>query len=137
MALQAEQVDVAHLQHVRIRPAVDQVACLTAIRLHRLVLENKRPLLVGVALEADFALRRGGPHLIGLHRAMRIMAVGALHQPFIHPMMERHLELRFLLQMACVAKLRLRFDEQEIALLSRGAASGTKCSSHHSSRGSS
>ena len=45
------------------------------------------------------------------------MAIAALDQPLVHPMMERHVELRFLLEMACVAKLRLRLNEQELRFL--------------------
>ena len=46
--------------------------------------------------------------------AMRIMAVGALDQSFVHTMVEGHIELRLLLQMARIAKLRLGFDEQKL-----------------------
>ena len=117
MALQAEQVDVAQFQHVRIWPAVRQMARLASIDLYGLVLENKRPLLVRVALEADRVLCGGSPHLFGAHRAVHVMAIAALHQPFIYPVMEWHVELRFLLEMAGVAKLGLRLDEQELRLL--------------------
>ena len=44
---------------------------------------------------------------------MHIVAIAALHQPFIHPMMERHVELGLLLEMTGVAKLGLGFYEQE------------------------
>src|SRR5580704_14182287 len=100
VALQAQQVHVAQLQHVRIGSAMHQVAGLAAVNLYRLVLEHKRPLLVRVALETHLILRGGSPHLPGLHRSMRIVAIGALNQSFINPMVERHVELRFLLEMA-------------------------------------
>jgi hypothetical protein len=45
---------------------------------------------------------------------VRIVAIGALNKAFIYAMVERHIELRFLLQMAGIAKLRLRFDKQEV-----------------------
>ena len=57
VALQAKQVDVAELQHVRIRPAMRQVARLASIHLDRRMLEYERALLVDVALEADRILR--------------------------------------------------------------------------------
>jgi hypothetical protein len=43
-----------------------------------------------------------------------VVAIAALNQPLIHSMMERHLELGPLLEMAGVAKLRLGLDEQEL-----------------------
>ncbi len=44
---------------------------------------------------------------------MRIVAIGALDQPFIYAVMKRHSELRLLLQVARVTKLGLRFHQQE------------------------
>jgi len=116
VALQAQQVDVAQFQHVGIWSTVSQMARLASIGLYRLMLENKWPLLVRVTLEADRILRRGSPHLFGGHRAMHVVAIAALHQPFIHPMMERHVELGLLLEMARVAKLRLGLYEQKLRL---------------------
>ena len=43
---------------------------------------------------------------------MRIVAVRALHQVFVDPVMERHVELRLLLQVARVTKFRLRLSQQ-------------------------
>ena len=114
MALQAEQVDVAQFQHVGIWSTVRQMAGLTSIDLHRLVFENKRPLLVRVALEANGVLGGRSSHLVGLYRPVHVVAIAALDQAFIHAMMERHIELGFLLEMASVAKFRLRLDQQEI-----------------------
>ena len=114
MALQAEQVDVAQFQHMGIGSTVRQMARLASIDLHRLVFENKRTLLVRMALEADRILRGGSPHLVWFHRAMDIVAIAALDQPFVYPMMERHVELCFLLEVAPIAKLGLRLNEQKI-----------------------
>jgi hypothetical protein len=90
------------------------MAGLAPVGLHRLVLEYKRSLLVRVALEADRVLRRGSPHLLGTDRPVHVVAIAALHQPFIHPVMERHVELRFLLKMAGKAKLGLGLDQQKL-----------------------
>ena len=92
----------------------------------------ERPLLVGVALEADGILRGGSPHLLGPHRAVHVVAIAALDQPLIHAMMEGHIELGLLLEMAAVAKLGLRLREQKFGRLPRDAASGRRCSSHRS-----
>jgi hypothetical protein len=117
VALQAEQVDVAQFQHVGIWSTVRQVARLASIDLYGRMLEHKRPLLVRVTLEADRILRGGSLHLLGLDCAVRIVTVGALDQPFVHPMMERHVELGFLLEMAREAKLGLRFLQEELIRL--------------------
>ena len=90
------------------------MARLASIHLHRRVLEHKRPLLVRVTFKANRILRGGSPHLFGFHRAVDVMAIAALDQPFIHAMMERHVELSFLLQMAPIAKLGLGLYEQKL-----------------------
>ena len=61
-----------------------------------------------------------------------IVAIAALHKPFVHAMMEGHLELRLLLQVAGVAKLGLCLDQQEFPASRHDAASGRRCSSRHS-----
>jgi len=58
VALQAHQINVAQLQHVRIRSAVDTVTGLATVHLDGRVLVYKRSLLVGVAFEADSILAR-------------------------------------------------------------------------------
>jgi hypothetical protein len=40
-----------------------------------------------------------------------LVAVGALNQALIHAVMKWHIELGFLLQMAGIAKFRLRLDQ--------------------------
>ena len=117
MALQTEQVDVAQFQHMGIGSTVRQMAGLTSVDLHRLVFEYKGALLVRVALEADRILRGRSSNLVGLYRAVDVVAIAALDQPFVHAMMERHVELRFLLEMAPIAKLWLGFNEHKIRFL--------------------
>ena len=96
VALQAEQIYIAHLQHVRVWAAVGNVARLASLDFYRLVLEHIGPLLVGMALVADKILGGRGTHLLWFHRSVDVMTVATLNQTFIHPMVERHLELRFL-----------------------------------------
>ena len=107
MALQANEVDVAQLQHVGIRTTVDQVAGLAAVGLHGLMFEDERALLVGMALEADCVLGGGSADLFGPFGAVHVVAIAALHEAFIHAMMEGHFKLSFLLEMAGVAELGL------------------------------
>ena len=45
---------------------------------------------------------------------MWVVAIGALDQAFIHAVVKRHLELGFLLQVARVAELRLRFGQKKL-----------------------
>jgi hypothetical protein len=115
VALQAKQIDIAQFQHVRIWPAVHQMAGLAPIDLHRLMFEYKRSLLVRVACEANRILSGRSPHLMGPHGAVRIVAIGALDEAFIYSMVERHIELSFLRKMARVAKLGLSFYQQEFS----------------------
>jgi hypothetical protein len=89
------------------------MAGLATIHLYRLVFEYKRSLLVRVAREANRILRRGSPHLMRPHGAVRIVTIGALDEAFIHSMVERHIELSFFRQMARVAQLGLSFCQQE------------------------
>jgi hypothetical protein len=91
-----------------------EVTRLASIHLDGRMLEDKRTLLVDVTFEADRVLRRGRPDLFWTYRSVRVMAIAALDQPFVHAMMERHVELGLLLQVACVAKLRLGLYEQEL-----------------------
>ena len=90
------------------------MARLASIDLHGRMLVDKRPLLVRVALEADRILRGGSPHLLGRTVPCGLWQSRALDQPFVHPMMERHVELGFLLEMARVAKLGLRLNQQKL-----------------------
>ena len=93
-----------------------RVARVAAFDLHRLMLEYKWAALIGVTRVTDNVLRRRGSHLLGRDGAVRIVAVRALDQSLVHAMVERHLELRLLLQVARVTKLRLRLDQQELRL---------------------
>jgi hypothetical protein len=113
VALQAQQVDVAEPEHVRIWPAVDHVARLTPIHLYRRMFVYERALFLRVACKANCILRRGIPNLLGADRSVDVVAVAALNQSFVHPVMERHCELGLLVQMARVTKLWLSFDQQE------------------------
>jgi len=113
MALQAQHVNVAEFQQVRIRGTVHDMARRASLGFHRSMLEYEWPLLIGVAGEADHILRGRAPDLFRPYGPVRIVAIGALNKALVHAMVEGHIELRFLLQMAGIAKLRLRLDEQE------------------------
>ena len=100
VALQAKQVDVADFKHVGIGPAVRQMARLASIHLYRRMLVHEWSLLVRVTLEANRILGGGSPQLFRLFRSVHVVAIAALYQAFIHAVMEGHVELRFLLEVA-------------------------------------
>lgn len=118
VALQAEQIDVAHLQHVCVRTAVNHVARLAPVGFHWNVLVHKGALLVDVALKADHILRSSRSDLLRLGGPVRVVAIRALNQVLVHAVVKRHGELGLLGQVARVAKLRLGFQKKEPRLRS-------------------
>ena len=48
---------------------------------------------------------------------MRVVAIGALDQAFVHAVVKGHAELRLLLKVTAIAKLRRRFYQQELRSL--------------------
>src|SRR5208283_4363688 len=77
---------------------------------------RKRSCFVRMACEAHLVLRSRGTQLTGLEPAVGIVAVGAFHQAFVNAMVERPVELLFLVQMARVAKIRLLHLQKVLAL---------------------
>ena len=117
MALQAKQVHVAVLQHVRIRATVRDMARCASFHLYAGVREHERPLLVSVALEAAVVAGIGSAHLPNLvirlpvaSGSVLVVAIGAFNQAIVHAVPKWHVELRPLLQMASVAKFGLVLD---------------------------
>src|ERR1022692_647173 len=74
--------------------------------------KHKRTRRLGVALGTYRILIGSRLQLLALESAMRIMAIAAGHQPFIHFVMEGLSERRFHLRMAGVTKIGLRNFEQ-------------------------
>ncbi len=114
VALQAKQVDVAQFQHVGIWSTVRQMARLAALNLNGRMFVNKRTLLVRVAFEADRILRGGSPHLLRFDCAVYVVAIAALNQTLIDPVVKGHFEFSFLVEVAAVTKFRLSFHQQEL-----------------------
>ena len=71
---------------------------------------------VGVAFETNQILRGRGPQLPCQESAMRVVAVRALHQTFVDPVMEGPGELLLLVEVAAVAEGRLACLQEELAL---------------------
>lgn len=112
VTLQAEEVHIAEPQEVRVRGAVRRMARLASFRLHRIVLEDKGALLVHMALETHRVLRGRRAQLFRPEGPVGIMTIAAADQPFIHSMVERHIELRLRLQVAVVAEPGLPAQQQ-------------------------
>jgi len=76
------------------------------------MLIDERTLFFCVALETNSILSCRRAEL-ALHKsAMRIVAIVALHQAFVHPMMERPVELLFCFEVATVTKLGLLIAQE-------------------------
>lgn len=104
VAPQAQQIDVAVLQHVNVGSAVRDVAGCATGGSDRPMLVNERTLLVSVTLKTNHitCARRTNlpgqvirlPDPIG---PMLVVAIGAFHQAFVDAMSEGHIELGLLL----------------------------------------
>jgi hypothetical protein len=70
-----------------------------------------------VTFETDGVLRGVRAHLLGLHGAVNVVAIAALDQAFIHPVVKGHVELSFLLKMTSVTELGLALLQQELVRL--------------------
>jgi len=117
MTLVAQHVDVRHVQQARILRAVRTVARRASFRLDRGMLVNERSTHIRVALGADLVLIGRGPQVIVPEGTVHVVAVAALDQPLIHPVMERHAERRLYVTVALIAERRLRGLEQVLRRL--------------------
>jgi hypothetical protein len=71
--------------------------------------------LIDVAVIADLVLSDRSAQLMRLFGAVRVMAIGALDQAFVHTVPKGHRELRTLLLVAPIAKRRLTLYQQEFS----------------------
>ena len=110
MALQTEHVYQAHFEEPGIGGTVGRVATAAALGLDRHMLVDERPLLVDVALVADGVPAGKGPGLSHGRCPMRVMAVIALHQTLVDPMVIGFGKVCLGRGMASKAKLRLVLD---------------------------
>ena len=90
------------------------MARFAAFRLDRLMFEYERSLFVRVARVADRISRCRRAQLLADEPAVRVMAIRALHESFLHPMVEGHIELRLLVEMTAVAELGLCFHQEKV-----------------------
>jgi hypothetical protein len=112
MALVAQCVDLRHVQQPRVLRTMRRVAPQAPLRLDRGVLEDEWPARLRVALGADRILIGRGLQVVVPEGAVRIVAVAALHQAFIHLVVEGHIERRLHVGVALKAERGLRSLEQ-------------------------
>lgn len=108
MTLEAELVHLGPVDQMRIRRAVRGVTGQAALDLHRRMLVLEGPGFIGVAVQTDGLLGCGSAQLVSLESTVRIVAITALDQAFVHPMMSRLGKIRFDLAVATVTKQGLR-----------------------------
>jgi len=83
------------------------MAAQAALALHRRVFKHEGPARLRMALGADSILIGGGLDIVVAERAVDIVAVAALDQPFIHLVVEGLRERRLDVCVALVAEHRL------------------------------
>lgn len=113
VASHAQRPDLARLQHHAVGGPVRVVTSNAPFDFDRSVLKHPGAALFCVASDAGFPVCPGEEPLI--FRAMRIVTIGALHQPFGNTVMGGQREGRLDRGMAGEAQIRLRFPEQVIA----------------------
>ena len=116
MALQAQQVYLAHPQIARVRRTVRRVATAAAFRLDRHMLINERSLLVGMAFGTNRVPGRQGPHLTNGGCAMNVVAVAALNKTLVHSMVIWLREISLRGDMTSIAELGLCLNEEVLRL---------------------
>jgi hypothetical protein len=94
MALIAQRVDTRHVQQPGVLRAVWSVATQAPLCLDSGMLIDERPARLRVALSADRILVGRRPQVAVHESAVGVVAVTALDQTFVHPVMERHIEGR-------------------------------------------
>ncbi len=95
MALQAQRVDIAHVQQARVGGSVRRVARRAALSFDHGMLKHKWTRGLGMALGADRVLIGSRLQLRTFEGAMRIVTITAGQQPLIDFVMERLRERRF------------------------------------------
>ncbi len=91
-----------------------RMATAAALGLHRHVLVDKRTLLIDMALVANGIAARQGPKLPHRCRTVRVVAVVALHQPFVDAVVIGFGEICLGRGMTSVTQLGLVLDQQEL-----------------------
>ena len=94
-----------------------RMATAAALGFHRCMFVDKRPLLVDMALRANRIPARDVLQLPYGSRSMRVMAVGALHQTLVHPVVKGFSKVRLGRGVASVTQLGLALHQEVLFLL--------------------
>ena len=111
MALQTEHVHLAHFEEPGIGGTVGRVASGAAFGLHRHMLINERPLLVGMALVANGISTRQSSCLPHGRCPMKVVAVVAADQTLVYAMVKRLGKVAFRVLVAPETEVRVLFAE--------------------------
>ena len=107
MTLRAQRGDIRHVQQTGVLRSVRSVASHATFGLHC------------SALGADRILIRGALQVCAVEGSVRIVAIGAARDAFVHLVMERHRKLRLLIGVTLVAQVWLGSLQQMLGLLVR------------------
>ena len=114
--MQAEEIHLAHPQQSWIGGTVRCVAAAAAFSFHGHVFEDKGPLLVCMALEANRVSAGQGSHLSKRRRAVSIVAVAALDEPLVYTVVIRSGEVSLHGDVTSVAEFWLFPNKQILRL---------------------
>lgn len=117
VALEAEKVHLAHAQVAGIGRPVRRVATDTTLGLHGHMLIYKRSLFFGMALDTNCVATGHGPHLAEGGRAVDIVAVTALDEAFVDPVVIRLCKVGLRGYMTSVAETGLCLNEKVFRFL--------------------
>src|SRR5690348_8753012 len=112
MTLEAQHVHRRDPQQASTHRAMRGVATDAAVQADGRMLEHERPLFFTMAAQANIIFAGRGPQPAPAHGSVRIVAVLALYEAFVHAMAEWFAEFRFLLVMAAIAELRRLLDQE-------------------------
>ena len=117
MTLQAQKVDLTHSQETWIVRSVGRVATGASFGLYGYVFIYKRSLLLGVAFQANLIPTGKSPDLSQGARAVNIVAIAAMDEAFIHPVVIGLGEICFSRGMTSIAEIGLCPGQQVLRAL--------------------
>lgn len=104
VALQAQSIDVVHIQHAWVGRTVGVMTENASLSLDRRMLINERSCIFYMTLDANLVLRRSRAQLRIAKCSVWIVTIRALHQTFIDAVMKRTIEIRLDVRVAGVAE---------------------------------
>ena len=112
VTLEAQEIDLAHAEEAWIVRPVWRVATGAPFRLHRDVFIHKRPFLVGMTLGANCISAGQSSDLSQCGCAVDIVAIAAMNEAFIDPMVIGFSEIRLSRGVTSIAEVGLYTGQQ-------------------------